>query len=54
MNPNMNKIMNKTIPFNDCMKAHACHVWEHYIEPSGFESLLVLAHSAGGGSLIAI
>ena len=36
MNPNLNKVQGKIVPFNDTMSSHACHVWENYIEPSGF------------------
>ena len=36
MNPNMNKVQGKIVPYNDTMKSHALHIWENYVEPSGF------------------
>jgi len=33
------------------MEEHALHVWENYILNSGFEKLLIIAHSAGGSCL---
>ena len=50
-NPNLNKVGGKTIPYNDCMNSHCAHIWENYVEPSGFQSLLVIAHSNGGYGL---
>lgn len=54
MNPNQNKVNGKVVPFNQNMTAHCSHIWENYVEPSGFQSLLVLAHSNGGLGLTAI
>ena len=36
------------------MQDHAYHVWKEYVEPAGFESILLIAHSAGGGCLTTI
>ena len=51
MNPNYNidPSTKKRVPFNENMGKHAVHIWRNYVEPSGFEKLLVIAHSAGGG-----
>lgn len=56
MNPNQNDdpATKRKVPFNENMGKHAVHVWRNYIEPSGFEKLLVLAHSAGGGCVTEI
>ena len=53
MNPNYN-VDPKTgykVPLNDTMENHACHVWKNYIENSGFNNIIVIAHSAGGKCL---
>ena len=36
------------------MQAHACFVWKTYVENSGFEKILLIAHSAGGACTSAI
>jgi hypothetical protein len=55
MNPNQNTSHNgKSIPFNGSMTSHACHVWEQFVEPSGFENILLIAHSAGGSCVSSI
>ena len=33
------------------MAEHAEYVWKTFVEKSGFENLLLIAHSAGGGSV---
>ena len=43
MNPNHES----TLSSND----HVGRVWFNYVKDSGFTKLLVIAHSAGGGSL---
>lgn len=30
------------------MANHSKHIWRNYIEPAGFQRILILAHSAGG------
>lgn len=54
LNPNENKVDGEKIPLNFSMTAHAYHVWMEYVEPSGFESVLIIAHSAGGRCLSTI
>eukprot|EP00355_Strombidium_rassoulzadegani_P009185 CAMPEP_0168618020 /NCGR_PEP_ID=MMETSP0449_2-20121227/5850_1 /TAXON_ID=1082188 /ORGANISM="Strombidium rassoulzadegani, Strain ras09" /LENGTH=108 /DNA_ID=CAMNT_0008658869 /DNA_START=798 /DNA_END=1120 /DNA_ORIENTATION=+ len=36
------------------MSKHCKHIWRNYIEPAGFKSLKVIAHSAGGFCLTGI
>ena len=36
------------------MANHSKHVWSNYIEPAGFQRILVLAPSAGGAVVTAI
>ena len=36
------------------MANHSRHVWRNYIEPAGFQRILILAHSAGGAVVTAI
>lgn len=36
------------------MSSHSCHVWEQFVEPSGFENILLIAHSAGGSCVSSI
>ena len=36
---------------NDTMENHACYVWKNFVENSGFDKILVIAHSAGGKCL---
>lgn len=43
MNPNFK------IPGLPDMGEHAKWVWKNYVEPAGFENILLIAHSAGGG-----
>lgn len=54
MNPNLNMVDGKKIPLNFSMDSHAYHAWDTYVENSGFESILIIAHSAGGGCLTTI
>ena len=56
MNPNYNydPETDEEIPLNNTMKNHAVYVWEKYVQPSGFKSIMVIAHSAGGMCLKAI
>ena len=53
MNPNYNKDPETqvTIPHNSTMAEHAVFVWKNYVEPSGFDKISIIAHSAGGGCL---
>ena len=46
--------MNPNHPDGGGMETHACRVWNNYVLKSGFDNLLVIAHSAGGGCLTAI
>ena len=56
MNPNLSndEKTGEQIPFCRNMQEHAVFVWEKYILDSGFENILVIAHSAGGGCLKSI
>jgi hypothetical protein len=36
------------------MQAHAAFVWEKYVQPSSFNKLYIVAHSAGGSCLSTI
>lgn len=56
MNPNYTRCpeTGTVIPYAYSMSDHACFVWDHYIEKSGFTELYVVAHSAGGGCLASI
>ena len=36
------------------MANHSKHVWRNYIEPAGFQRILILAHSAGGAVVTAL
>ena len=42
------------IPQNATPSDHANFVWKNYVINSGFESILLLAHSAGGECVKAI
>ena len=53
-NPNLNEVDGNVIPFNQSMGDHSLFVWKHYVEPSNFNSLLIIAHSAGGSCISAI
>ena len=37
-----------TVPHSQTMADHAAFVWEHYVIPSGFNQISIVAHSAGG------
>ena len=55
MNPNESTASNgKKIKYSGTMAKHAVHIWKNYIENSGFEKVLVIAHSAGGGCVTAL
>ena len=55
MNPNYNRDdNNEPIKHNETMSDHAVHVWQNYVLNSGFDKLLIIAHSAGGGCLTSI
>lgn len=53
MNPNLNEDTRTgesiPIPYCEDMTDHALFVWEKYILNSGFQNILLIAHSAGGG-----
>lgn len=51
MNPNLSQDekTGEDIPYCDDMDAHATIVWKDYVLNSGFEKVLLIAHSAGGG-----
>ena len=51
MNPNERVCNGKRVPKMQSMDAHAYFVWENYILNSGFNKLMIIAHSAGGGCL---
>jgi len=50
MNPNYTSDpkTEEAIPLLDTMTKHACYVWEKYVIPAKFKSIMVIAHSAGG------
>ena len=56
MNPNYNQDpeTKSIIPHCHTMVDHAKFVWKTYVEPSGFNKISVLAHSAGGHCLAEI
>ena len=53
MNPNynMDPKTGKAIKHCETMEDHAVHVWQNYVLDSGFNKILIIAHSAGGGCL---
>ena len=66
MNPNLNRdpktnvisqytiTIQTVIPYNNSMTQHATFVWEHYVDPTDFNEIYVVAHSAGGACLAQI
>ena len=56
MNPNQITDPNSGKPVPECEDniKHSLHVWKNYVEKSGFDKLLVIAHSYGGNCLVAI
>ena len=54
MNPNLNRVDDTIIPYSQNMQVHAVWVWDKYVKDSGFKSIDIVAHSAGGGCLQAI
>lgn len=54
MNPNQSSYQNKPVPHSGSMEDHCKHIWRNYIEPSGFQKILIIAHSAGGACVTAL
>lgn len=48
MNPNHSEDSGERVPLSQDMRSHTKHVWRNYIIDSGFERILLIAHSAGG------
>jgi len=58
MNPNESHqiIGGRQVYVKGCtsMSSHVLHVWKKYVIPSGVGSILIIAHSAGGGCVNAL
>jgi serum/glucocorticoid-regulated kinase 2 len=53
-NPNLSRKDGRIIPYSHSMEEHSKFVWYRYVEPSHFEEIYIVAHSAGGGCLSTI